>query len=481
MRHLAVLMLAVGLLVSVVAPAHAEEPTSREVQAAVDAYLESAQADPTLVGGPGSAGYDQGFWIRGGDALLRINLTLQARFEWFDYDKDEEGRLYEIPGAVPPPGGAPANITVPWPGGDLSGFSLPRATLKFSGEAPCKIRYYAELEFGHPGASILSPIHYLVQSNPGVFLKDPYNYSILREAWVEWAMADAFNVRMGQVMLPSTRQLMVAPELQQFADLSMAASLTGALLPGYTDRPRDYGLLIHGMFGCRYEWQYMFSISNGDGADGLRNVLNPLTSDNLAYGGRLNWTFGEHIGYQEGALNHGMCKFYGELGAWGNYYADRVDGGGSGLWPHTALYDRLMTGLDLALGYGGFSFTSAFTYAQFDGSGLFLDEEWLVWLVQAGYHFPGTAFELGARWSSYVRTISAPGGNLDPTTDTFAVAINYYLNGHANKLTVDGTYVSASSDGLQGGGWYDMYAGVPLGFNSSGDHVQLRFQWQLAL
>ena len=87
--------------------------STRDVDAAVDTYLASAEQDANLVGGPGSAGYDQGFWIRGGDFSLRINLTLQARYEAFIFDKTEE----------------------PEPGGDLSGFSLPRAIVIFSGTA----------------------------------------------------------------------------------------------------------------------------------------------------------------------------------------------------------------------------------------------------------------------------------------------------------------------------------------------------------
>src|SRR6188474_1403818 len=111
------------------APAFADG-SAREVQSAVDAYLASANGDATLVGGAGSAGYDGGFWIRGGSFLLKINLTLQARFEYFDWDdRDAE----------------------PAPGGDLSGFSLPRVTLKFSGQATCDVTYYAELEFGDHG------------------------------------------------------------------------------------------------------------------------------------------------------------------------------------------------------------------------------------------------------------------------------------------------------------------------------------------
>ena len=115
---------------------------------------------------------------------------------------------------------------MPWPGGDLSGFSLPRATLKFSGEAPCNTRYYMELEFGHPGFAVLSPIHYLVQNYPEPFLLQWYNYSNTREAWIEWGCNEALNFRMGQIKTPNTRQLMVPPELQQFIDISMASALT---------------------------------------------------------------------------------------------------------------------------------------------------------------------------------------------------------------------------------------------------------------
>jgi len=474
MKRIAWMAVAVGLFAFVATPALADDsaPTARDVQAAVDSYLASASQDATLVGGPGSAGYDQGFWIRGGDFLLRINLTLQARYEWFDYDTDEEGTLLDL---------TADEIFIPWPGGDLSGFSLPRATLKFSGEAPCSIRYYTELEFGDPGWFIWTPVHTLAQANPGPFLNQFYNYDILREAWIEWGASDAFNFRMGKIKTPNTRQLMVAPELQQFIDISMASAVTGSLQPGYTDRNRDYGFLVHGVFGCSGEFQYMVAVTNGDGGDTTRNVLNPLTSDNLAYSARLNWAFLKGIGYTEGALKQSTCQWYGEVGAWAHYYADRIDGGHSGLFPHTALYDRLAAGADLALGYGGFSFTGAFTYIDLTGSDLFDDETWLLWLVQAGYHFPGTAWEIAARWSAYNRTISAAGGDIEPSTNEFGVAVNYYLNGHGNKLQVDFAFIDASADGFQGGGYYDMYSGVPLGYNSNSSSMLLRFQWQLAL
>jgi hypothetical protein len=47
---------------------------------------------------------------------LKINLTIQTRYEYFDWDDSD---------------------VEPSPGGDLSGFSLPRLTLKLSGDLVC--------------------------------------------------------------------------------------------------------------------------------------------------------------------------------------------------------------------------------------------------------------------------------------------------------------------------------------------------------
>ena len=68
--------------------AEASGPSSRAIQSAVDAYLATAKADASLVGGCGSAGYDGGFWIRGGSFLLKINLTIQSRYEAWNWDKE---------------------------------------------------------------------------------------------------------------------------------------------------------------------------------------------------------------------------------------------------------------------------------------------------------------------------------------------------------------------------------------------------------
>src|SRR5688572_12530105 len=301
-------------------------PSSREVQKAVDAYLASGKADASLVGGPGGggAGYDNGFWIGSGSRyLLKINLTLQARWEGFNWDDDEAEAA---------------------PGGDLSGFSLPRATLKFSGDATCGVSYYLELESGHHGFIFNSPgreINGPIEQTQGLIVEDFTLDSILRqndeigqlfgildsfstkmrEAWIQYETSPYAIFRMGLIKTATTRQLMTPPEMQQFVDVSLASAFIGHFMPGWSDRNRDYGIMLHGGFGCDSEFTYLVTVTNGDGAP-RRNVIDGTTSDDFAYSARVNWDVKGHLGYEEGALRQHQCEWAFAVGAWGHYYAD---------------------------------------------------------------------------------------------------------------------------------------------------------------
>src|SRR5262245_3734609 len=274
MRHLvlAAAVVAAGVWAS---PALANSsldaaPSAREVQSSVDAYLASSKPDASLVAGPGgSAGYSGGFWIAGGSFLMKINLTLQSRWEWFEWDDSD------------------AEAT---PGGDLSGFSLPRATLKFSGDATCATHYYLELEFGHVGSildnnanrgAILrgvgarrpSDLAYPGYNGPTLIpqlgqqtrLGSSFQNDLgtMREAWIEYETCPQFAVRFGLVKTAATRQLMTPPEMQQFVDISMASAFIGGMMPGYTDRNRDYGFAFHGALGCDDQWRHLLTRRNG--------------------------------------------------------------------------------------------------------------------------------------------------------------------------------------------------------------------------
>ena len=136
--------------------------------------------------------------------------------------------------------------------------------------------------------------------------------------------------RMGQIMTPNTRQLMTAPELQQFVDISLASAFTGHLMPGYTDRNRDHGIMFHGR--ARLQRRVL--------VDGRRSPTATVATRSATWwttarttasraSGRFNWAFLKPTYYEEGALRQTTCEWYGEVGAWAHYYADRVDG------PHT--------------------------------------------------------------------------------------------------------------------------------------------------
>ena len=449
-------LMAVGLMVAFAAPTFAaEQPSARDIQAAVDSYLASSDQDANLVGGPGSAGYDQGFWIKGGDFSLKINLTLQTRYEAWIWDDDSKPVSPNLNG-----------------GSATSGFSLPRATLKFSGTAPCNISYYMELEYGHFGRDTLGVAPVVAGLGP---LTQSNNYDNTREAWIQWSSSDAFNVRMGQIRTATTRQAMISPEMQQFVDVSLATAFVGQTMPGYTDRNRDHGVAFHGAFGCNNEWSYLITATNGDGGDSIRNVIDQRTSDNLAFSGRLNWAFLAPIGYTEGALRNGTCQWYGELGAWGYYYADRTDN------PHVTVTDATRFGVDLAMGYGGFTFTGAYTLiTNENAAGANLDST--AYLAQLGYHFPGTAWEIAARYSAY--DADAAFGGASGAVSEYAFGVNYYLNGHGNKLSIDASFVSGGdAASVLLGDVYTGYAGN-TGLTGTGDNnygMLLRFQWQLAL
>jgi len=462
MRAAAIMFVAVSASLVFTAAAHADDaPTPRDIQSAVDSYLASAD-EAQLVGGPGSAGYGPGFWIRDGDFSLHMGLTLQARFEG-----------YRFADSVDQP-----------PNGDTSGFSLPRATLKLYGTAPCCMSYYAELQFGHFGRDALE--QRLARADPGNFLGGPngqsINFDVLREAWIEWTHNTCLRIRFGLIQPPTSRELLTPAELQQFVDISLGAVFLGQMMPGYTDRSRDYGVMFHGVFGSEKRWSYAVSITNGDGGDNLRNVLDQRTDENLAFAGRLNYAFWNPIGYEEGALRQLTCQKYGEVGMFLRYSAAPNEN------PSASEDTFGLLGLDLAMGYGPWSLTAWVMAGRVSGvEDLSLDSNLNAGKFQIGYHFPGTAWELAVRFSGYDVDSNIHGETLTTFRPfkagrELAAVVNYYLDGHRNKLQFDVSAVVGDDGHTNEVIVGDPTAGYPGGF-ATGDETSLlfRFQWQLAL
>ena len=98
------------------------------------------------------------------------------------------------------------------------------------------------------------------------------------------------------------------------------------------------------------------------------------------------------------------------------------------------------------------------------------------WFAQLGYLFPDTAWEIAARYGMYTTDHDVRRSSVGATE--YGVAVNYYIDGHADKLTVDASFISAESDD-DFNAFGDVYAGYNPTFDSDG--MLIRFQWQLAL
>ncbi len=446
MRNLTNILVVAAALWALLAPrAHAGEHEVRVASTELGAVTAEGLLDA------GGAGYDSGFVIRGRDFRLRANLTLQARFEAYGYS-DRIGSA---------------------PNGDLSGFALPRATLKLSGTAPCRTRWYTELELGHFGRDTIEQ-RLAVAPMPTVSsTPQTLNYDVLREAWLEMPFADALNVRFGLLQPPGPRETMVPVELTQFTGPSIAAVFLGQNLPGHTDRNRDYGVMLHGAFGRKKAFSYALSGAGGDGGDHFRTALDHRTLEDPEFAGRLNWAIWNAIGYEEGALRQCVGRLYAELGVWGRVRSPGV----------VSQDDRTRSylyGFDVALGYGGWSLTG---WTAWGALGKTLDSSILAANVQLGYHWRGTPLEIAVRVSGYDVDSDPLAGFQRYRAERAASGIlNYYLDGHGNKLQLEATFLVADDELEEGPTLWDPYGGFPGGFGNNDDpSMLLRFQWQLAL
>ena len=115
--------------------------------------------------------------------------------------------------------------------------------------------------------------------------------------------------------------------------------------------------------------------------------------------------------------------------------------------------------------------TAAYNGATWDGD-VNVSSDSFSYLIQLGYLFPDTAWEIAARYSAYE---FEPDAGTTATGNEIAVAVNYYIDGHADKVTLDAAFISTDDVNFLS----DTYAGYNA--TGTGDGIMLRLQWQLAL
>src|SRR4029079_1365429 len=155
------------------------------------------------------------------------------------------------------------------------------------------------------------------------------------------------------------------------------------------------------------------------------NVLDTLSNDNLAYSARLNWDAKGHIGYEEGALHQHGCQGLLSVGRGAYYYTDILNDK-----THTGDGDILAWGVDVAAGYGGWTFTGAWNSFDRSNSDIGPDVTGWSWLAQLGFLFPDTAWEIAARYSAYNH--DTDGGSTFAESE-IAGEGKYYLRGYSDQ------------------------------------------------
>ena len=380
---------------------------------------------------PGQAGYDGGFWIRGGSFLLKINLTLQTRCEDFDWD---DTRAEAVAGRRPLGLLAPARDAEVLGRRDLRRPLLRRARVRPQRLVP-RQRNGDRLD---PGARRAASGG--ARPRPASSAAAGRTAS-LREGWIEYEAAPAGSVPHGPREDGDD-----APAHDAARDAAVRRHLARVGVHRRDDaglhgpQPR---LRLHGPRRARLRRRVLSTwstVTNGDGPV-HRNVLDGTTNDNLAYSARAS----TGTSWVTWATRRARCarrrasgRRRRRLGALLRRRRDRTTPSRStrtasrGAWTRrsaraasrcTAAYSTVDVGQRP---------TAATTSTARPGS---------CRSATSSRARPGRSRRATAR-----TTTDVDGRRRSAATE-IGVAVNYYIDGHADKVTLDVAFISADDDG----------------------------------
>ena len=122
----------------------------------------------------------------------------------------------------------------------------------------------------------------------------------------------------------------------------------------------------------------------------------------------------------------------------------------------------------------GFSFTAAYSGNQWDNSDIGVDFTGYSYLLQVGYLFPDTAWEIAARYDAYDHDFES---GFSPAAH--GVRVRGELLHRRARRQADARRLVHRARRQDGNYFADTYAGYNATFDS--DAMLIRFQWQLAL
>lgn len=397
-------------------------------------------------------GYDRGLYTQFKDEfLLKIRLRLQFRYT--------DSSLNSAYGTVgdnknyPNVNSSSGAVTARQFKEDISEFDVRRVRLVFEGFAfNPETTYFVQFRNDTNGTT----------TQPTTTRSTTQLY----DAYVDLKQIPWANLRVGQYRTLFGRQEYVSSALLQFVDRGLVAE---AFVPNSIDR-RDQGITLHSD-DKKYPVNYAFGVFNGVGIDMTRLGLNtPSNGNELMYVGRIATDILGKPGYPEGDLANSQTP---QLAAGASYgynggLQTNTTGPGSNTQVSTAIASlgngRLLnqgvvnlgtTGIDSIFKYKGLSLQAEGFVRNVDHR-----NQNVAIPVQRSYVGNATGFYVQGGYFVVPKTVEVVGrySYMDPDTlraqDTLTSAlggINWYLNGHENKLQFDfgvlTTHLSAADTG----------------------------------
>ena len=427
-------------------PAAAKPPAAQQPTAKAEPAQVSSDSDTTVDLGKGiKFGYDRGIYTQFKDTFrLKIRLRIQPRFtdSHFNtaYNTIGDSKNFPLVSST----GA---ITPLKHGESVDVFGVHRVRLVFEGFAfNPETEYFVQFRSDTNDATTQQG-----GSRSTAQLYDAY----LTLKQIPWA-----NLRIGQFRTHFGRQEFQSSAFLQFVDRNFVAE---AFVPNVIDR-RDQGVTFFSD-QTKYPINYAMGVFNGVGININRLGLNtPGNANELMYVGRITADLLGKPGYPEGDLKNSQTPQLA-VGASYGYNAGlqtNTTGAGSSNQVSTAIASlgngRLLnqgvvnigtTGLDFVFKYKGLSLqaegfvrnvdTRESAHRVGNATGYY---------VQGGYFLIPTKLEVVGRY-----------GSMDPDTQlghdmiTSTVGgLNWYFNGHENKLQFDYGVITTRLGGADVGG-----------------------------
>jgi len=323
----------------------------------------------------------------------------------------------------------------------LNDFMVRRAYFYFTGQVTPKIGLFAHIASDRIGQDRLDNSSFGLGSGIAV-----------RDAWIYLNLHEAFKIQMGRMYIPFTRSFGTE---STFALLTIDLPFTQGGVRGapfFTNRVgRDEGLLIWGN-PFKGFLQYRVGVF-----EGVENDDNP--DDNLRFAGRVSLNLLEP---EKSWFNKGTYLGKKKVLAIGAGFDFQEDLTLSGKQDRDNLSWTVDFFLDHPVGEGAITLEGAYINVNnatqtLGFSRLVASDDAYIYYLQGGYLFPGK-FGPG-RIQPYFRYERLA---VDKKSDTSfpSIGLNYFLDGHSSKFTIDCTYLDQEKKtGIRNGNFsgYDQY------------------------